>query len=441
MAKRLRRKKHTPTPTRTHAPPDLKMVWVDPDILKDAAYNPRTHSDEQERHLTESIKNFSIVEPIVVNGAPGRKNIVIGGHFRLKVLRKLGYRTVPVVYVHISSLEREKELNIRLNKNVGEWDWDLLKEFNMDTLLDVGFQGEELSKFFDGMLETEDDQFDVEKELAAIKKPKTKPGDRIVLGDHVLLCGDATKLEDVKRLVGRVQPEMIYCDPPYNLSLDYDKGLGGKMRYGGKTNDSKTEEQYREFLRQTLENALAVSKKDVHLFYWCDENWVWLLQVLFQELHIKHQRLCAWVKGNFSRTPQIAFNKGMEMCVYGTVGKPYLSPSLMNLHELLNKEIGSGSKAIEDVIDLFSIWLQQRLHSAEYTHPAEKPPTLHEKSLRRCTKPGDTVLDLFGGSGSTLVACHQMKRKCFLMEIEPCFCDLIIKRAEALGLKPSVSRP
>jgi hypothetical protein len=254
------------------------MFWVPPDILKAASYNPRTHSEEQEQHLMESIKRFSVVEPIVVNGAPGRKNIVIGGHFRLEVLKKLGYKTVPVVYVHISSLEREKELNIRLNKNVGEWDWDLLKEFNMDTLLNVGFQGEELSKFFDGMLETEDDQFDVEKELAAIKKPKTKLGDRIVLGDHVLLCGDATKDEDVKRLVGQAEPSMIYCDPPYNLSLDYDKGLGGTMRYGGKTNDSKTEEQYREFLRLTLEHAVAVSKKDVHIFYWCDENWVWLLQ-------------------------------------------------------------------------------------------------------------------------------------------------------------------
>lgn len=440
MAQRRRPQKRTPS--RAHAPPgSLQILWVDPQILKGAAYNPRTHSEEQERQLTESIKNFSVVEPIVVNGAPTRKNVVIGGHFRLKVLKKLGYRTVPVVYVHIPSLTREKELNLRLNKNTGDWDWDLLKGFDTDMLLDAGFQGEELSQFFDAMLETDDDRFDLEKELAAIKKPKTKPGDRITLGEHVLFCGDATKQEDVKTLIGKAQAAMLYCDPPYNVSLDYDKGLGGNMRYGGKTNDSKTPEQYGNFLRTTLQNGLSVSQEAVHIFYWCDENWVWLLQGLYRELSIKHQRLCAWVKGNFSRTPQIAFNKGMEMCVYGTVGKPYLSPHHLNLHELQNKEIGSGSKAIEDVIDLFSIWLQQRLHSSEYTHPAEKPPTLHEKALRRCTKPGDIVLDLFGGSGSTLVACHQMKRRCFLMEIEPVFCDLIIKRAEALGIKPSVSRP
>jgi DNA modification methylase len=112
----------------------------------------------------------------------------------------------------------------------------------------------------------------------------------------------------------------------------------------------------------------------------------------------------------------------------------------LNLSEILDKEVGSGKRQIDDLFDLFQIWACQRLHSSEYQHPTQKPPSLHEKPLRRCTKPGDIVLDTTAGSGSTLAACHQMKRRAFLCEIEPVFCDLIIERAKALGITPSLKR-
>ena len=135
-------------------------------------------------------------------------------------------------------------------------------------------------------------------------------------------------------------------------------------------------------------------------------------------------------------TPQVAFNKAYEPCVYATRGKPYLAPNLNNLNELLNKDIANGNRAIDDIIDTLNIWLAKRLPSADYEHPTEKPPTLHEKALRRCTKPNDIALDLFAGSGSTLIACEQMKRRCFTAELEPIFCDLIIRRYESItGIK------
>ena len=118
--------------------------------------------------------------------------------------------------------------------------------------------------------------------------------------------------------------------------------------------------------------------------------------------------------------------------MYGTRGKPYLSPKIQNLNELMNKEIGNGNRVIDDIMDLFNIWLAKRIPGQDYEHPTEKSPTIHEKALRRCTKPGDAVLDLCGGSGSTLIACEQLKRRAFLSEIEPIFCDLIIRRYEAL---------
>ncbi len=420
-------------------PADLHIVMVPIDKLIPALYNPRIHNEAQEARLTESIHDFGAVEPLVVNGAKNRLNIVIGGHFRLKVFRKLGYKTVPVVYVNIPSIKREKELNLRLNKNTGDWDWEALKEFDTDFLKDVGFDAGELAQFWDGALETEDDGFDVEKELEKIGKPKTKCGDRYQLGSHILLCEDATNPENVKRLVGKTRIDMVYCDPPYNISLDYSRGISNKMQYGGKTKDNKTEDEYRAFLASALGNALTVAKPDAHVFCWCDQKFISLLQGLYPTLGIDFRRVCLWIKNNQNMTPQVAFNKCYEPCVYGVRGKPYLSPSIQNLNEVANKEVGNGNRLIDDIQDMIDLWMCKRLPTVEYEHPTAKPPTLHEKAIRRCTKPGDTILDLFGGSGSTLVAAHQMKRRAFLCEIEPIFCDLIIRRFEAVsGQKPSL---
>jgi len=436
------RRTHPRIATQNKHPPDIKIVWVDIKLPREALYNPRAHSEAQETQLTASIDTFGAVEPLVLNGARNRLNVVIGGHFRLKVFRKLGYKTVPVVYVNIPSIEREKELNLRLNKNTGDWDWEALKEFDTDFLKDVGFDAGELAQFWDGALETEDDGFDVEKELEKIGKPKTKRGDRYQLGSHILLCDDATNAKDVQRLVGKTKIEMIYCDPPYNIDLSYDKGISNKMRYGGKTKDNKTEQEYREFLSTTLGNALAVAKTDTHVFCWCDQKFIGLLQSLYPTLGVDFRRVCLWIKNNQNMTPQVAFNKCYEPCVYGVRGKPYLSPSIQNLNEVANKEVGNGNRLIDDIQDHLDLWLCKRLPTVEYEHPTAKPPTLHEKAIRRCTKPGDAILDLFGGSGSTLIAAHQMKRRAFLCEIEPIFCDLIIRRFEAVsGEKASLLKP
>lgn len=416
----------------------LTIVQEQIGSLRPATYNPRKWNETQLTTLMESLSRFGFVDPVIVNGAPSRKNIVIGGHMRLEAAKRLGMKTVPVVFVHIPSIEREKELNLRLNRSTGEWDWEALKEFGSDLLLDAGFMPDELAAAWDGLLETEDDHFDVEKELEKIKKPKTKPGDIWELGPHRLICADATDPASIRKLMGKAKASMFYIDPPFNIGLSYDKGIGGTMRYGGKTNDAKGEEEYRAFLKAILSNALAAAHDDAHCFLWCDENWVWIVQELYRELGITHRRLCAWVKGNFSLTPQIAFNKCMEIAVYGTVGKPYLHPTSVNLSEILDKEVGSGKRQIDDLFDLFQIWACQRLHSSEYQHPTQKPPSLHEKPLRRCTKPGDIVLDSTAGSGSTLAACHQMKRRAFLCECEPVFCDLIVERAKALGITPSL---
>jgi DNA modification methylase len=235
----------------------------------------------------------------------------------------------------------------------------------------------------------------------------------------------------VKRLVDKDKVNVMYCDPPYNISLDYDKGFGAKSKYGGQVNDSKSEREYRNLIAGTIENGIAFLKKDAHVFYYCDENYIWLIQQSYRDLGIKLKRVALWIKNNQNPTPDSAFNKAYEPCVYGTMGNPYLAP-INNLTEVMNREVGNGNDTIEDITNISNLWLAKRLPTTTYEHPTEKPPTLHEKPLLRCSKSGDVVLDLFGGSGSTLIACEQLKRKCLMVEMSPTFCDVIIRRYEAL---------
>jgi len=390
-------------------------------------------SNQAIKKLTESIKRFGLVDPLIVNSAPKRTNFIIGGHFRFKVAKDLGIKKVPVVFLDIPDIEKEKELNLRLNRNTGDWDFELLKSFDIEMLLDIGFDETDLSDIWDEHLFVEDDEFDVEEEISKIKVPEVRPGDIYRLDPHVLGCGDATDPSFISKLVGKSRPDMVYIDPPYNISLDYNSGIGTKGKYGGfYTRDNKTDEEYRDFLTKAISSVLKVVKVDAHIFCYCDQSYIGMLQDIYKELGIDNKRVCLWIKGPSNPTPQIAFSKSYEPCLYGTVGSPYLSSSMKNLSELLNKEIDSGNRTIDDILDILDIWLVKRLNTKDYVHPTEKPPTLHEKPIRRCTRVGDTVLDTFSGSGSSLVACHELKRKCIISDIEPIFCDLIIRRYKNL---------
>ncbi|MFZ2193554.1 MAG: DNA modification methylase [Candidatus Moraniibacteriota bacterium] len=411
---------------------NLKITFVKVDSLKVATYNPRKWDDAKKAKLRESIERFGLVDPLIVNYNPARKNIVIGGHFRLKIAKELGYKDVPVVYLDIADIEKEKELNLRLNKNVGEWDIELLKEFDLGVLLEVGFDDEDLSQIWDDSLETENDNFQEEKELAEIKETDIKLGDMFELGLHRLLCADAHDSANIQKLMGGEKTSMIYTDPIYNIGVSYDKGIGGKQSYGGKVDDNKSDAEYREFLKSGMRSAMSVVNKDFHYFCYCDQKYVGVIQDLYRELGIENKRVVLWIKNGQNPTPGVAFSKCYEPCVYGTVGSPYLSKSLQNLNEVMNKEIGTGNRLIDDILDELDIWLVKRLAGNEYEHSTSKPPMLHEKAIRRCTKPGDVILDLYGGSGSTLIAAEMLKRRAYLTEIEPRFCQLIINRYEKL---------
>ncbi len=393
--------------------------------------NPRRISPEQVENLKKSLKKFNLVEIPVID----IDNRLIAGHQRLMVLQLLG-RNEEFIDVRVPNRKlTKKEFKQYLlisNRVTGEWEWEKLKEFDIEMLMNTGFDDSDLSNIWDDALGIENDGFDVEEQLQKIKKTDIKTGDMFRLGRHVLFCGDSTDINTVKVLMGKTRANIINTDPPFNIGLSYQAGIGNKKNYGGKTNDKKTDKEYRIFLKNIIENGLSVARQDCHVFIWSDEKNIGLLQGLYKEAGLEQKRLCIWIKNNQNPTPQIAFNKVTEFCLYGTRGVPYLSDKVKNLNEIMNKEITTGNRLVDDVMDLFNIWLVKRLPGNQYEHPTQKPVTLYEKALRRCSRPGDIILDLCAGSGSLMSACEQLKRVAYLVEIEPLFCQLIINRYEKL---------
>ena len=160
----------------------INIVQVNVSELKPADYNPRKSSEKETQDLKDSITKFGLLDPIIVNGSVERRNVVIGGHFRLRVAKDLGYLQVPVVYIDIPDVEKEKELNLRLNKNQGSWDLLLLSKFDPGLLRGVGFAHDDMQKIFDAS--ASEDGFNAEEEYSKIDQPVTQPGDLWLLGRH-----------------------------------------------------------------------------------------------------------------------------------------------------------------------------------------------------------------------------------------------------------------
>ncbi len=390
--------------------------------------NPRKMSDKQMSDLKKSLSKFGLAEIPCIDV----DNKIIAGHMRIKALQLLGQCDDLIDVRQPNRKLTQEEYDqylITSNAVSGDWNFDLLKEFDINLLKEVGFDSDELADIWDNDVSVKkDEEFDEEKELQEIKVPKTKLGDLIFLGEHKLICGDSTDPEVLKKLFRNNKASMIYSDPVYNIDLDYNKGLGGKQNYGGNVIDKRTDEEYKEFLRKSISSALTVVNSDCHVFYWNTEQNIWIIQTLFRELGISNKRVCLWVKNGHNPTPQIAFNKCYEPCIYGTIGSPYLSKKEQGLTEVMNKDISTGNESLDDI----NLWTAKRLSSKDYSHATSKPTELHEKAIRRCTRPGDIILDSFGGSGSTLIAGEQLKRKVYMVELEPIFCDLIIRRYEKL---------
>ena len=404
-----------------------KIVWsVATRKLKDLiknGYNPRMLSESEKRDLQKSVKEFGTVVPVVLN-IGSRANIIIGGEQRIKVYADLGIKEIKcMIPSRELTLKEEKELNLRLNKNTGSWSEELLKGFDIDLLLGVGFGDEELQNLFDDIELTEDD-FNLEKAIEETPVAKVKLGEIYELGKHRLLVGDSTDENQVKELMQNDLADIVFCDPPFNISWNY----GGK--YGGEYKDNKSEKEYEEFISKSIEVSKKFIKSDAHYFYWADPNNVGLIQSLFDKHEIRKRRVCLWIKSNQNCTPKIAWNRLYEPCIYGTVNKPYLNPNFRNANEILNQEVTTGNQVLDELQDMIDLWLVKRDNTQNYLHPTQKPDTLNEKPFKRCSAPKHIIFSGFAGSGSDLIACEELNRVWRGVEKDPIFATIIIDRWE-----------
>jgi DNA modification methylase len=401
--------------------------------LKAWKRNPRKITKEAFERLINRIKARGFHDVVKID----TDNTILSGNQRKKALVELSIKEVTVLVPNRKLSEAEKNsVALESNTNDGTWDFEALKSFDLKALTDIGFEKSELENIWNENLKAEDDDFQIDKELEKIKNPKTKLGDILHIGPHKLICGDSTNPTVLKRLFGNEKASMIYSDPVYNIKIDYNGGIGGKQSYGGNVNDDRTDTEYRGFIKKSLENGLSVAHRDAHVFYWCDQTYIGLLQDLYREQGIVNKRVCLWVKNAQNPTPGVAFSKCYEPCVYGLRGKPYIAKNIQNLNEVMNDGLTTGNNLMSEALDHLDLWFVKRLSGKEYEHATSKPPTLHQKAIRRCTKPNEIILDSFSGSFSTAIAADQLKRRVYAVELEPRFCDLAAIRYERLtGIK------
>lgn len=432
----------------------LHIQYVPAAGLKPAEYNPREHDKAAADQLKESIRRFGNVDPLIVNRAAGRENVVIGGHFRLEILKELGRKEVPVVFVDIPDIEREKELNIRLNKNTGWFSSELLAEFDEKFLAGIGFDSEELDKIF----ETDDisEIFDLNRELEKldIHSIDIKKGDVFDLNGSRAMCGDSTVEADMSKLMGGEKADMCLTDPPYLLDYLRGKKRNGKATEGfGLKRDRRyleTESLPDNFTELWMANVAKVQKPDFSIMVFENPK---NLRTIWNamERHWRYRNTITWHLPNrvqgFSAKYRF-FNKA-DIALLGTRGS--VSPNIdPESEELLQNEyenalfMTSGSPHWEPYekgkkycpTDFATFKAADEKSSGQGIIFGTKPIELLLPYMKVLTKRGDLVLEPFCGSGSTMVTAAKLNRRCFMMEKSPVYLTVALRRWEKFsGLK------
>jgi len=386
-----------------------------------ATYNPRKISEKEREDLMASIKEFSEVEPVVIN----LNNRMIGGHQRISIYADLAVDEIDVrVPNRLLTDEEEKRLNLRLNKNVASWDFEKLEDnFSIDTLLDIGFGDEELSSMFDTG-EISEDNFDEEFEYTKIAEPTTKLGDFFQLGDNKLLCGSAIKKEDVDKLMGGTLADMVFTDPPFGVNY---KGTKFDVIKG----DNETEEDFIKFSEEFV-SRIKEALKEGGVYYICSgyASYVPFLYAI-KSNGLKFSAPIIWVKNLVSFRSFADYKTKQEMLLRGRkIKKKGAQPIMYGWNNGKHFWVDDPKEA--------DVWEIKRRASNTMVHPTQKPLELVGRAIRNSSKIGETILDLFGGSGSTLICAERESRKCLMMELDEKYCDVIINRWENFTGKKAI---
>jgi DNA modification methylase len=375
-----------------------KIEWQSVDKLIPYAKNARTHSDEQVAQIAGSIKEFGFNNPVLVD----KDNSVIAGHGRLMAARKLGMDKVPVVQLgHMTEAQRKAYVlaDNRIALNSG-WDAGMLSLELQDLKDDIdlsllGFDPDELDALLNPIEETEG-LTDEDAVPDVPDEPKTKLGDIYILGNHRLMCGDSTSITDVETLMDGNPVDLIFTDPPYNVAFNGRSGKHDVIK-----NDNLSESDFETFIGEVCNTIKAIDPKAYYI--WCNWNFYGILQG-----KLDYKTCIVWAKNVFGMGN--GYRHQHEFCLFN----------------------GKIDEVIKNESDLWEVKKDRN-----YVHPTQKPVALSVRAFGNHIKLLN-VLDLFGGSGSTLIGAEQTGRKAYVMELDPKYCDVIVQRWEEFTGKKAV---
>lgn len=389
--------------------------------------NPR-HNDEAAKAVANSIREFGFQSPIIVD----RDGVIIAGHTRYKAARRLKLQTVPVIVAAELTPEQVKALRIADNSTgeVAEWDLQLLVQELTGIDYDMADFGLNLEIRVDE--EVKEDDFDAEPP----EKPITQRGDIWLLGDHRVMCGDSTSPQDVERLMDGQLADLLLTDPPYNVN--YEGSNGKKIE-----NDNMAESEFRQFLLKAYSRAFDACRTGASAYIFHADTEGEAFRAMFREAGWGLHGCLVWVKNSLV-LGRSDYQWQHEPCLYGW--KPGANHYFINdrsqttviddakpddlRHMKKDQLLDWAIKAQALLTQTPSSVLRCDKPPRNAEHPTMKPVVLCGRLIKNSSKPGQTVLDLFGGSGSTLIACEQLSRRCCTMEYDPRYVDVIVKRWE-----------
>lgn len=379
----------------------MNIEWVKTTDIHANENNPRILKDDKFKKLVQSIKDFPEmleIRPIVVNN----DMMVLGGNMRLKAIQEIGLKEIPIIKAENLTEEQQREFLIKDNVGFGEWDWDALaNDWDADELKDWGMDLP--GDFNPEVLEAEEDDFDV---------PEGGVDTDIVLGDvfdigqHRLICGDSTQTDTFEKLTEGVLADMVITDPPYNVA--YEGKTKDKLKID---NDNMGDKQFYQFLYDFYTACAAYSKPGGAWYVWHADSEGANFRQAMKDAGIMVKQCLIWVKNSMVMGRQ-DYQWKHEPCLYGW------------------KE-GASHNWYSDRKQTTILEFQRPSRNAE--HPTMKPVELFSYQINNSSKQGDIVMDAFGGSGTTMVACEQLNRKAYVVEFDPRYCQVIIDRMKKLN--------
>ena len=407
---------------------ELQIEYINPNDLVPYEKNARHHASEDIEAIKRSIQEFGFKDPIGVwNG------VIVEGHGRAAAAKELGLETVPIIRLDDLTDEQRRAYALAHNKTaeLSGWDFDVLEEeLKKISEIDMEKFGFDMSAVGEKDGEIREDNFDAIPE----KKSTTKDGDIFRMGGHYLICGDSTKKETVEKLLNGKQADLLITDPPYNV--DYV----GKTKDALKIqNDKKEDGEFYQFLVDAFKAADEGMKPGAAFYIWHADSEGYNFRGACKEIGWKVRECLIWNKNTFVLGRQ-DYQWKHEPCLYGW--KDGAAHYFINdrtkstVFEGLEKPIEDMKKdelkeLIQKLMEEYqSTVIEEKKPSRSEDHPTMKPTALLARQIQNSTRNNEIVLDVFGGSGSTLIACEQLNRRCYMAELDPTYCDVIIKRWE-----------